>query len=57
MSDARAGLRDPDPRAEAMTALRAMVEERVLTSERGKLGIVLTGDLAKLRTQRTSGSE
>ena len=44
--DARNGLRDPDRRTEAMTALRAMVEEIVLTPEAGKLAIVLKGDLA-----------
>ena len=42
--DARNGLRDPDHRTEATTALRAMVEEIVLTPEAGKLAIVLKGD-------------
>ena len=46
--DARAGLRDPDRRTDAMTALRAMVEEIVLTPDNGKLGIVLKGDLAAM---------
>ena len=55
--DARDGLRDQERRTDAMTALRAMVDEIVLTPEQGKLGIMLKGDFAKLRTQRTSGSE
>ena len=46
--DARDGLRDPDRRTDAMTALRAMVEEIVLTPAQGKLGIVLKGDLAAM---------
>jgi hypothetical protein len=46
--DARDGLRDPDRRTDAMTALRAMVEEMVLTPEQGKLGLVLKGDLAAM---------
>ena len=48
MIDARDGLRDPDRRTDAMTALRAMVEEIVLTPEQGKLGIVLKDDLAAM---------
>jgi hypothetical protein len=44
--DARDRLRDPDRRTDAMTALRAMVEEIVLTPGEGKLRIVLKGDLA-----------
>ena len=46
--DARNGLRDADRRTAAMTALRAMVEEIVLTPEQGTLGIVLKGDLAAM---------
>ncbi len=46
--DARDGLRDPDRRTDATTALRAMVEEIVLTPEAGTLGIVLKGDLAAM---------
>ena len=46
--DARDGLRDPERRTDAMTTLRAMVEEEVLTPEQGKLGIVLKGDLAAM---------
>ena len=45
---ARDGLRDPSRRTDAMTALRAMVEEIVLTPDQGKLGIVLKGDLAAM---------
>jgi hypothetical protein len=41
-------LRDPDRRTDAMTALRAMVEETGLTPEAGNLGIVLKGDLAAM---------
>ena len=46
--EARDGLRDPDRRMEAMTALRAMVEEIVLTPDGDALGIVLKGDLAAM---------
>ena len=46
--EARDGFRDPDCRTEAMTALRAMVEEIVLTPEGDALGIVLKGDLAAM---------
>jgi hypothetical protein len=46
--DARDGLRDPDRRTDAMTALRAMVEEIVLTPDKEKLEIVLKADLAAM---------
>jgi hypothetical protein len=46
--EARDGLRGPDRRTEAMTALRAMVEEIVLTPEAGELGIVLKVHLAAM---------
>ena len=49
--DARNGLRDADRRTDAMTALRAMVEEIVLTPEQGTLGIVLKSDLAAMLAQ------
>jgi hypothetical protein len=42
------GLRAPHCRIEAMIALRAMVEEIVLTPEGDSLGIVLKGDLAAM---------
>ena len=44
--DAREGLRDPDKRAEAMTALRAIVHKIVLTPNEGELAIDVAGDLA-----------
>ena len=44
--DARDGLGDPDRRTEAMTALRAMIEEIVPTPEGKTLGILLKGDWA-----------
>ena len=46
--EARDGLNDADRRAGATTALRAMVEEIVLTPEGETLGIVLKGDLAAM---------
>ncbi len=46
--DARDGLRHADRRSGAMTALRKMVEEIVLTPEGETLGIVLKGDLASM---------
>jgi len=58
-SDAR---RDRRPRAEegragATTALRAMVEEIVLTPEGDTLGIVLKGDLAAMLVAAGSKSD
>ena len=46
--EARDGLNDADRRGGATAALRAMVEEIVLTPEGDGLGIVLKGDLAAM---------
>jgi site-specific DNA recombinase len=46
--EARDGFNDADRRAGATAALRAMVEEIVLTPEGNELGIVLKGDLAAM---------
>jgi DNA invertase Pin-like site-specific DNA recombinase len=46
--EARDGLNDADRRTGATAALRAMVEEIVLTPEGEQLGIVLKGDLAAM---------
>lgn len=46
--DARDGLRDPNRRADARAALRAMVGSIVLTPNGETLGIVLKGDLAAM---------
>ena len=44
----RTGLVDEDQRAGAVTALRAMVQQVVLTPENGELAIELVGDLAAM---------
>ena len=46
--EARDGLHDPDRRQDAVTALRAMVDEIVLTPQGDELGILLKGDLAAM---------
>jgi hypothetical protein len=46
--EAKDGLNDADRRAGAVVALRAMVEEIVVTPDGDKLGIVLKGDLSAM---------
>src|SRR4029078_12497105 len=46
--EARDGLRDPDKRTGAVSALRRIVEKVVLTPQGGVLGIELKGDLASM---------
>ena len=59
MIEARDGLNDADRRGGATAALRAMVEEIVLTPEADGLGIVLKGALAAMSaaTGPTSDAE
>ena len=46
--EARGALKDADRSAEAMNALRAMVQEITITPKDGELKIVLKGDLAEM---------
>jgi site-specific DNA recombinase len=60
--EARDGLHDPERRQDAVTALRAMVDEIVLTPQGDELGILLKGDLAAMlaaarKTRRPSESD